>query len=171
VAVVHHVLSDGIGGLAVLAALVDGAHVPRPTSEPAPMPSLRELFADATSSRLRVLTMLPERVRRLRAGLAELAPGTVEHAPRTSLNRPTGRRRRLAVVRVDLTAVHDGARSHGGTVNDAIVTAAAGALHATCARRGDDVESLVVSMPVSARRETSASRLGNEVGTRPLSLT
>jgi WS/DGAT/MGAT family acyltransferase len=106
---------------------------------------------------------------RLRAAATEL--GTRRRptsAPRCSLNRPVGRNRALAVVRADLAAVRAAAHATGGTVNDVLLAAVTGALRAMLAERGEDVDRLVVSMPVSARRRASISELGNQVGVIPV---
>src|SRR6266568_4238607 len=52
VVVFHHVLADGIGGLAVLASLVDGVAVPAEVTFPGPAPTRRQLAVDALGSRL-----------------------------------------------------------------------------------------------------------------------
>src|SRR5689334_12078709 len=63
--VLHHVLADGVGGLAVLAALADGAPVPGPV-RPRPAPTHRALAADATARRLLALRRLPRTARSVR---------------------------------------------------------------------------------------------------------
>ncbi len=164
----HHVLADGIGGLAVLAALVDGDQLAGPVPGfPRSRPSDRELLVDATRSRLRAIEGAPASLRRLTTAMGRLR-GTGARAARCSLNRPTGADRRLAVVRVELDAVVRAAHSHGATVNDVVVAAVAAALHRTLVRRGERVERFVISMPVSARRGTTAARLGNEVSAVPV---
>jgi WS/DGAT/MGAT family acyltransferase len=165
----HHVLADGIGGLAVLAALVDGAPAP-PTSPPVtPRPSARALFLDAWSARIRALGRLRRGLWLVAAAVRELA-GRPAPAARTSLMRPTGPRRRLAVVRIDLAAVHDAAHAGGGTVNDVVLAAVGGALGALLARRGEPVDRVVASVPVSARATTTTHQLGNQIGILPVPL-
>jgi diacylglycerol O-acyltransferase len=66
VVVVQHALTDGISGLAVLGALVDGAPPPEPAQGPAfptPPPTAGVLAVDALRSRLRVIMSLPGRIR------------------------------------------------------------------------------------------------------------
>ena len=112
---------------------------------------------------MRALTRLPAAWRQLRAGLAAaggLHPG---RAASCSLLQPTGPRRRLAVVRADLAGLHAAAHRHGGTVNDVVLAAVAGALHTVLARRGEPVDELVISVPVAIRRSVGAGRLGNRV--------
>ncbi|MBC7442855.1 MAG: DUF1298 domain-containing protein [Ramlibacter sp.] len=146
--VFHHVLADGIGGLAVLASLVDGAPgEPAPAPEyapnedfPRPMPSARRLVTDAARHRLQP----------------------------TSLNRPTGARRRFLSIRLELGRVHRAARAHGATVNDVVLTAIGGALHRLLGQRGERVDRFVLSVPFSERRQTNAGELGNRSGVIPI---
>jgi diacylglycerol O-acyltransferase / wax synthase len=171
VTVFHHVLADGIGGLAVLAGLVDGAAEDLPVPAPSPPPCWTRLLVDATRTRLHAVTRLPTGVRRVRAALAEFRRADTPKAARTSLNRPTGPRRALATARVDLAPVLDLAHQHGATVNDVLLTAVAGALRATLVRRGEaEVPEFVISVPVSGRRATGATELGNDVSVRPVAV-
>jgi diacylglycerol O-acyltransferase / wax synthase len=168
--VFHHVLADGIGGLAVLGRLMDG-ETPRP-SGPFPMsaPSRRELFTASLTSRARALTNARTALRRLVAGAVELRLLHARRAVRCSLNRPTGRDRRLMIVRADLAAVSDLAHAHGGTVNDVALTAITGALRALLLSRDEKVDTLTVSVLVSARTSPSDQQLGNRVGVIPVTL-
>ncbi|MEV6492339.1 wax ester/triacylglycerol synthase domain-containing protein, partial [Actinoplanes sp. NPDC051633] len=168
VVTLHHVVADGIGGLAVLAHLVDGAPAGPDVDFPRPAPSNRELRRDAFGVRLRTVTHLPAAARHLRSALAALAAGGTAGPPRSSLNRPIGSHRRLAVARVGLAAVQRTAHAHGATVNDVVLSAVTGALHAVLRERGEGVDRFVVSVPVSARRDAAAGRLGNEVGVMPV---
>jgi len=222
VVVFHHVLADGIGGLAVLAHLVDRAPAAPVPAIPRFLPPRRELFVDVLRSGARAVGRVPAGIGRIRAAAAELgasrlstpklntgsgersAPGGdlstgsgspttpggnlntgsgepdaddgksgtggSRRAPRCSLNRPIGKQRAFAVARADLDAIHAAAHAQGGTVNDLIVTAVTGALRTVLAGRGEDVDRLVVSMPVSARQRASATELGNRVGVIPVAV-
>jgi diacylglycerol O-acyltransferase / wax synthase len=140
--VMNHVLADGIGGLAVLASLVDditglpsagAAAVPFP----APAPGTGTLAAEAWAARAYRLVHPAGSIRMTGQGLAELGGARPpRRLPRTSLNHPTGPRRRLDVITADLTAVRDLGHAHGGTVNDVILAAVTGALRALLASRG-----------------------------------
>jgi diacylglycerol O-acyltransferase / wax synthase len=176
VIVMNHVLADGIGGLAVLARLVDEGQGPQAaTAEeggfPVPAPRAGALAADAWAGRARRLTHLADGVRTIRQGLAELGgarpPRTL---PPASLNRPTGSRRRLDVVAADLTAVRELGHAHGGTVNDVILAAVTGALRALLASRGEHLDLVTISVPVSARQQATGGQLGNQVGAMPVTL-
>ena len=100
-----------------------------------------------------------------RAGCA-----TACHAPRTSLNRPTGPVRRLAVARADLAALRALAHRHGATVNDVALTAVTGAVRGYLEERGELVERLVVSIPVSRHTPGEASPVRNAVTAVPVAL-
>ena len=150
VVVFHHVLADGMGGLAVLARLVDGMPVEPDPAFPRRLPGRRELIRDAFGMRLRAFRRLPSGLARLRTAAAELGTGDIAAAPVCSLNRPIGPGRALATVRVDLATVRAAAHAQGGTVNDALITAVTGALAKALEDRGEEVDRLVVSEPVSA---------------------
>ena len=171
VVTLHHVLADGVGGLAVLAHLVDGAPTMPDTAFPRPAPGRRALFLDASGARLRALGHLPARARRLRSAFAELAGGGIPGPPKSSLNRPIGAHRSLAVARVDLARVQRLAHAHGATVNDVVLTAVTGALHAVLRCRGEDVDRFVISVPVAGRRAAIVGHLGNEVGVMTVPVT
>jgi diacylglycerol O-acyltransferase / wax synthase len=160
--VTHHAVLDGIGGLAVLAVLADGTG-PAPVAEvsPRPRPSYVRLVADAWASRVRGMAGLPALRHALRRPLT--AAGGVHPAavPRCSLLSPTGPRRRLAVARGDLGPLRSAGHRAGGTVNDALLVAVAGALHALLEHRGESVDPLTLAVIVSARRSAEVTRLGN----------
>ncbi|MBK9560318.1 MAG: hypothetical protein IPO44_12425 [Candidatus Microthrix sp.] len=148
----HHVLADGIGGLAVLAGLVDGAEETPEREFPRPAPATSRLALDALRSRVRGLSRLPRAPARVGAAVKELRATGGTQAARCSLNRPTGPDRRLAVATVELAAVVDVAHDYGGSVNDVVLSAIDGALLTLLAGRGEQVQRLVVSIPVSAGR-------------------
>jgi diacylglycerol O-acyltransferase len=176
VMVMNHVLADGIGGLAVLASLVDGpAGLPRVGSRaaqfPVSAPRIGVLAADAWAGRARRLTHPAASLSRIRQGFTELS-GTrpPRRLPPTTLNRPTGPQRRLDVLAADLATVSALGHAHGGTVNDVILAAVAGALRALLASRGEELDVVAVSVPVSARQTATARQLGNQVGVMPVIL-
>ncbi len=164
VLVIHHVLADGIGGLAALALLVDGAPTPLEVPFPSAPPTRRELLADSTAARFRALRRWPAAIRLLRDAVAELRGGHAGHPARCTLNQPTGPRRQYAVSRADLAALASTAHTHDATVNDVLLTAVAGALSGVLRRRGERADTLVLSVPVSGRRDKNPTPLGNQVG-------
>ena len=176
VIVMNHVLADGIGGLAVLARLVDPIPGLPPAGLeaapfPAPAPRPGALAADAWAGRAHRLTHLAGSLRTIRQGFAELgATRPPRRQPPTTLNRPTGPRRRLDVVAADLAAIRELGHAHGGTVNDVILAAVAGALQALLASRGEELDLVTASVPVSARQAATGGQLGNHVGVMPVAL-
>jgi WS/DGAT/MGAT family acyltransferase len=167
----HHLLSDGIGGLAMLAALVDGADPPEDPAWPRPAPSRARLARDALRRRLDAVRSSGTAWRRLRAAAEQLRPsGRSTGAPRCSLNAPTGATREVALARVPLEEARDAAHAAGVTINDLVLTAVTATLGALLSRRGERVESLVVSVPVSGRDPTGGAELGNQVGAVPVEL-
>ncbi|WP_439657778.1 wax ester/triacylglycerol synthase domain-containing protein [Lentzea sp. HUAS TT2] len=157
--VFHHVLSDGIGGLAVLANLLDGAPRTETAPFPAAAPSRRALAKDAWKTRLSP----PGRISSPRFQRPS-------RGARCSLNQPTGPRRQQTIARTSVSQLHAAAHLYGGTINDALLTAVTGALGTLLTGRGDHVGELVVSIPVSTRRSTTAAHLGNSTGVMPVAL-
>ncbi|NMO88232.1 wax ester/triacylglycerol synthase domain-containing protein [Actinomycetospora sp. TBRC 11914] len=170
VLVFHHVLADGIGGLAALAQLVDGAPPAEDRSFPRRPPTTRALAVDALRARAAVLAHLPRALRQLHDAVRELRSTRAPRAPRSSLDCPTGSRRVLRAVRTDLAAVREAAHRRGGTVNDVVLATVGGVLGALLARRGETVDDVVVSVPISARRRTTADQVGNAVGVLPVAV-
>jgi diacylglycerol O-acyltransferase / wax synthase len=173
VMVLHHVVADGIGGLAVLEQLVDGVEGTDDGTASAPRaarpPTTGELAADAWSRRWHALASSRSSVARLRSGVAQIRRAPPPSAARTTLNQPTGPRRRATVCRVDLAAVLATAHACHATVNDVVLTATTRALTRVLAVRGERPARLAVSVPVSERGD-DARRLGNRVGVMPMSL-
>jgi WS/DGAT/MGAT family acyltransferase len=170
VVVFHHVLADGVGGLAVLTRLADGAPPVENGGFPRRPPGVRRLLGDAMAARTRAVAHLPRGLRQVRDAVRELRATRAPRAPRSSLTRPTGTRRALRVVRADLAAVRSVAHAHGGTINDVLLTAVGGALGTLLSRRGESTPQVVVSVPISSRIDTDAARLGNAVGVLPVAV-
>jgi len=170
VLVFHHALADGIGGLAVLEQLMDGVPTTVDPGFPRRAPRYRELAIDAFRHRMLAVRNIPAGLLSIRRAAAELGADGSSTAPGSSLNRPIGAGRTLAATSVNLDAVKSAARGRGGTVNDVLLTAVAGALHTLLAERGESVERLVISVPVSARQHGAARQLGNQVGVIPMTI-
>ena len=170
VVVFHHVLADGVGGLAVLGQLLDAAvGVSSRRGFPQPPPTRRQLRADAGRARLVALRRLPIGLQGVRAAVRELDLGRMKPAPLSSLNRPTGPCRRLATVRTDLAAIRDLAHGRGATVNDVVLTAVAGALRRLLLARGERLDDVVVSVLV-APSTAGGGGAGNRAGVMPVRL-
>lgn len=170
VVVFHHVLADGIGGLAVLASLVDGAAKPVPLPFPRPAPSRRQLAGDALRSRLRAFSRPGPRLPKLGSAGAELNLAGVLRPAGTVLNGPTGQRRSIAVTRAELDQIRAAAHAGGATVNDITLLAIARALHCLVARRGHAPDDVVASVMVGGRATAGPDDLGNLVGVMPVRL-
>jgi WS/DGAT/MGAT family acyltransferase len=84
--------------------------------------------------------------------------------PRTSLNRPIGPDRRLAIVRGHLEVARQVAHAHRAKVNDVVLAAVAGGLRQLLAGRGEDVQALVprAMVPISLHREQPGRASGNQ---------
>jgi hypothetical protein len=121
---------------------------------------------------MRAASTLPTRLRRGLAGLRELGLGSSRPRliEKTSLNRPTSKRRRFATVTVPLADIVTAAHRAGGTVNDVVLAAVTGALITELRARGEHPARLVVSVPVSGRPSATADRLGNNTGVRPITI-
>jgi hypothetical protein len=170
--VFHHVLADGLGGLAVLATLADPGRRESDRDFPRGAPRWDALAVDAARRRLDALRSLPAGLHRTVAGVRELGIGPTRPriVEKTFLNRPTSSRRRLDRVEVTLADVVALAHRMGGTVNDVVLAAVTGALFKVLAARGEHPAQLVVSVPVSGRRSTTTARLGNDTGVRPIAV-
>jgi diacylglycerol O-acyltransferase / wax synthase len=172
----HHVVADGLAALALLASWFDftpdapsGAvaerHlVPPPSREELLRDNRRRLardIASGASSLIHPRRWFPDAASSTRAALGALSDGL---APRTSLNRAVGSRRRLLLARADLARVKTVANEHGAKVNDVALAAIAGGARALLEHRGEatDVE-LRAMVPVSQRPSGDPASGGNLV--------
>jgi hypothetical protein len=89
-------------------------------------------------------------------------------AEQSSLLQPTSDRRTVRVVPVQLRELLAVAHAHSATLNEVVLTAVTGALFDLLASRGEHVDELVVSVPVSGRQ--SGADLGNQVGAAPVAV-
>jgi hypothetical protein len=75
-----------------------------------------------------------------------------QRATSCSLVQRTGPRRRMAVLKLDRARMAAAAHRGGATTNDAVLVAVAAALHQILLGRGEFVDSIVITVPVSGRR-------------------
>jgi WS/DGAT/MGAT family acyltransferase len=175
----HHAIADGTAALAVFGALLDAApDAPTPgratAVDPGTVPAASQLLADN----------LRRRRAELGRGWAGLAhPGRTlaqaraawpawrevlaeQPAPHTSLNRPVGTGRRLAIIRSRLDLTKQIAHAHHATVNDVVLAAVAGGLRQLLASRGEDVHDLVqrAMVTISIHHEQPGQARGNKPG-------
>lgn len=170
----HHVVADGIAGIANVAALLGaGAETTAPPKPwvPAPWPSSSALLLDnlwrrVAAVRGAVSTLGPpgDVLRRVRAAwptVRELL--AAEPGPQTSLGRLIGPDRNLALVRGRLDIMKRVAHAYDATVNDVLLAVIAAGLRRLLESRGERVEDVVlpVYVPVSLRRDRSARGGGN----------
>ncbi|HZB18943.1 MAG TPA: wax ester/triacylglycerol synthase domain-containing protein, partial [Blastococcus sp.] len=161
IVVVHHVAADGLAGVALAAALLDGSPDARPVAvhQPSapPLPSRRDLLRDRAARIVAALGRAwpPRRpdlrrprqlARQVRDASADLRTRTSE----TSLPRQVGPRRRLVVVREPLADLRRTGHALGVTVNDLLLAAVTVGLRRLLAARGDDVASLSLRTSVPA---------------------
>jgi diacylglycerol O-acyltransferase len=179
----HHALVDGISGVDIATVLFDTSPTPPPPGPvpewvPRPLPSDAQLLADALLERATVPGEIARGVRRalrgprqLAAGLAEAAAGVgalariMQAAPPSPLNVRIGPHRRFSWVAADLHDVKQVKDALGGTVNDVVLAAVAGALGRFLGRRDELPDGLVLRamVPVSVRADIERGALGNRL--------
>ena len=171
----HHAIADGIAGVATLGAFVDTVPDPPETTAPpwtpAPTPTRRGLVADNLRRRaeqaeraLAPLAHPADTLRRMRHSAPAMREVFAEdRAPRTSVNRPIGTDRRLAIIRSGLDVAKKIAHAHAAKVNDVLLTAVARGYGALLQSRGERVDDLVLRafVPVSLHQERPGQAQGN----------
>ncbi len=176
----HHCMADGLAGVALGNLLVgpDPDYRPEPAGEwePRPVPTSGRLVLDELRYRVtspwRLLHPGPAasgertaaRTPSIR-GVRALLGNAVRHVSATPLNVDIGPRRSVDWTRLPFDQVRQIGRSGGGTLNDAVLAIATGALRAFLRRRGEAVEDLEfrVVVPVSMRTDAGTASPGNRV--------
>jgi hypothetical protein len=132
--VAHHVLADGRRGAAVLRSLLD----PTPGESQAVAPRPATAASPGHTGRW--------------AQIRQAAADLRARAPVTSLSRPVGDGRRLAVVRADLADLRAVTGTFGATINDVLLAAVTAGLRQLLAGRGELEPGLVLraSVPMSS---------------------
>jgi len=161
--VLHHVLADGLGGLNVLAALLDPGLPPDHVPFPRVSPTRASLARDAMRTRLQGLRRVAGFWRSLRRAMFAGGGFHPTRALPCSLMQRTGPRRMMAVVTVDHAALRGAAHRYGATTNDAILVAVGGALHQYLLSKGESIDPIAITVPVSGRRPGGGSAVGNLV--------
>lgn len=170
VVVFHHVLADGVAGLAILGELAGEGAGSSDAGFPRPAPTRTQLARDAATRGLGTARNLPRTIARVGQALRQLRSSIGGQASRTSLNRPTGTRQRFKILSRDLSVIREVAHSHNATVNDVVLTAITGSLHHLLAERSEKTDDIIASIPFSSRDRTTARLLGNRSGAIPLRL-
>jgi diacylglycerol O-acyltransferase / wax synthase len=173
---VHHAIADGLAAVALMMAFFDlAADAPDPTADvwiPAPMPSLRVLFADNVSGQLVAAASTLRHPVRLARGTGSIIKdsfgffGSRHAAAPTSLNALPGIGRQLRVVHLDLDAARQIADAHSAKVNDVVLSVVTGGVRQLLLARGERVNGveLTTSVPATLRNAAVARALGNAVG-------
>ncbi|HEY3728768.1 MAG TPA: wax ester/triacylglycerol synthase family O-acyltransferase [Solirubrobacteraceae bacterium] len=181
----HHALVDGVSGVDIATVLFDTSAEPMPVAAPErewvprPLPSSAQLLADALLERA---TVPGEIVRGVRAtlrgprhvagrmaqtlgGVGAIAKAGLQAAPPSPFNVRIGPHRRFTWVRGELTEFKAVKNALGGTVNDVVLAAVAGALGRYLRLHGESTEDLVLRamVPVSVRADVERGALGNRV--------
>ena len=180
----HHAMVDGVSGVDLMTMLFDVSEEPRdagpdPGWVPQPEPSGAELAATSLSGAARTALGLPLRVaaaaaqpqraaadmREALQGLAEVVSAGMNPAPDSPLNVSIGPHRRVAFAEAPLADFKTVKNAFGGTVNDVVLTAVAGAVRAWMHSRGMRVEGLELkaAVPVSTRASGEQGALGNRI--------
>ena len=173
----HPALVDGLSAIDIGQVLLDvdpDAVPPEPVEwEPARTPGGAELVLQALDEYVRrpsVVTVRHAAATDLRSaavriggvagGLLRAVRSTVLPAPRTPLNGPVGRQRRVAVARAGLDDLKRIRRVHGGTVNDVLLAVLTGALREWLLSRGEPVvagTTVRALVPVSLQDDETGS--------------
>lgn len=179
----HHCLVDGVSGVDITTVLFDAAPEPAAIPDtdpwlPRPEPSGAQVLAESLVERaltpgeavrgVRALFRAPRRAARAVIDAAEAA-GTFARtglgAPPSPFNVDIGPYRRFAWVTADLADLKRIKDAVGGTVNDVVLAAVAGALGRYLRGRGfstKEVE-LRAMVPISVRAADEHGALGNRV--------
>lgn len=176
----HHVLADGQGILKIVSLLFDlepgVVETSRSLWTAAPPPSPQTLAIDNLARKGRLTARAARRlahpvVLARSTGLTARAIwATVQEgrgAPRTSLNVPIGRTRRIETMSLSLAQVKRLAHAEDVKVNDVFMDLIAGGLREVLLERGTAVEGLRIraSMAVAQKAPGESERVGNHVGT------
>ncbi len=176
----HHALVDGVSGVDITTVLFDLEREPAnpplrpPKWAPRPEPTDLDLVADAWRERTTSPREIVRGVRAVLRGPRQVLRGLADagqllevglSAPQTPFNVEIGPHRRLAFVRGDLEGFKRVKDTHGGTVNDVVLSVVAGALGNYLRARGHATEELELRamVPVSIRATEDHGALGNRI--------
>ena len=159
--VVHHMVADGMAGVAMIGSLLDSSTdavvAPPPAIAVPPLPSKRQLVRErvheAGAALRRAHSPTAGSLGRLRRGVSRFQDVMADlraRAPVTSLPRQVGPERRLAIVRQPLEDVQRTGHALGVTVNDLLLAAVTGGLREMLTARGEHVAGLVLRTSVPA---------------------
>jgi WS/DGAT/MGAT family acyltransferase len=179
----HHCLVDGVSGVDITNVLFDTVRDPEavPQAEPwtpQPEPSDTQMLGEALVERAtspaeivrgaRAVFRGPRRVARAALDALEAAGSFARAglvAPHSPFNVDIGPYRRFAIVRTDLAQLKRIKNVAGGTVNDVVLAAVAGALGRYLRGHGHSTHELELRamVPISVRGDEEHGALGNRV--------
>jgi WS/DGAT/MGAT family acyltransferase len=169
----HHALADGVASVGATQLLLDASRAgsrrhatPSRDGEDESRSGLADRFGDVVRSGADLISHPRRLLGEAKSAVELIIREELAPAPESSLNVAIGPHRRYAVARArlsDLKAIKNGL---GGTVNDAVLAAAAGGLRRLLEHRGEELpqRGLRAMVPVNMRSEgNGASQLGNQV--------
>jgi diacylglycerol O-acyltransferase len=180
----HHALVDGVGGVDIATVLFDVKPIPEPARTdrewiPRPSPSSATLAARGIEGLAKTPIGVAQRVasavsspkqaaRQIQdaaEGVGEVAWEFANPAPDLPLNQPISPHRRYTWVRGELADFKKIKTELGGTVNDVVLCAVAGALRRWLHARSIRTEGLELRalVPVSIRATDQGGQLGNQI--------
>jgi diacylglycerol O-acyltransferase / wax synthase len=168
----HHCLVDGVGSIDAGSILLDAAAEADADVRRAPPSAPADGHAGLLTAPWAVvkagahLARHPLDTVRRAAALGDLLiRDELVAAPRTSLNVPIGKHRRLASVGVPLDDVKAIKNALGGTVNDVVLAAVSGGLRELLVARSETPPQggLRAMVPVNVRAEADRMALGNRI--------
>lgn len=178
----HHAMIDGLSGMDIATVMFDFAPEPAPLRpkpwRPEPEPSAAELLVgsvveqvthpvqsaiEGTARALRAPRDALEQVGRVLGGARSLLARGI--APAGPFNVPIGPNRRFAMAEVPVADAKQVKNALGGTVNDVVLAAVAGALRRLLQARELPVDGVTLRalVPVSTRDPSQQMALGNQV--------
>jgi diacylglycerol O-acyltransferase len=181
----HHALVDGVAGIDIASVMFDpgperqSIEPPSVPWVPRPLPTSAQLLADAWLERATVPGEVARSVRSVVSGPRELATRAgaalvglgaltwagLEPAPRSPFNVPIGPHRRFTWVDGTLGEFRQVKETLGGTINDVVLAAVAGALGAYMRSHDFETDDLTLKalVPVSVRRSGRRDGPGNRI--------
>jgi diacylglycerol O-acyltransferase len=175
----HHAMADGIGGMMIASALFDLSPDAPPGAadgawSPEAAPPVQDLIRDAVEEvvlhPLQGFTHVVRRPRILAQTLAATADALRTVAgmgtpPRGPFDGKVGPNRRFATAERPFEDFRAIKQELGGTVNDVVLTAVAGGVHALLQDRGEPAKgrTLRAMVPVSVRSPGDSGDIGNRV--------
>ena len=169
----HHALVDGVGAADAGQLLLDVSRAGsrrRTAGQPvashdAERDGIAEHLGDLVRGGVRLVSHPARLLSEVRTAAELVLREELVPAPRSSLNAPIGPHRRYAVARARLKDLKAIKNELGGTVNDVVLTVAAGGLRHLLAERGDELpeQGLRAMVPVDLRGADDRAQPGNRV--------